>query len=788
MQNLLCLQSSNRIPVSDNFLLFNQPLSYNRFQTRQNWAGQGQVLKTKGLFPPLHLRSYTAMKNDNQKLFGTLTGVFVPTLLTILGVIMYLRLGWVVGNAGIFGGVLIIMLSVGITLATGLSLSSIATNTRLEAGGPYAIISKSLGLEVGGSVGVPLYLSQALAVAMYVFGFREGWHWIFPHHPALLVDLGLFCVIFLIAYISARFAFQIQYLVMAVIAGSIIAVLGNLDVWTSTVKITWWGEFPGARESGFVGTNFWVVFAVFFPAATGIMAGANMSGELKDPRRAIPAGTLGAIALSSVIYLILAVWIAKAGSNEELLNSYTIMIDKSLYGPLVVAGLLGATFSSALSSLVGAPRILAALGRNGILTRQEWVAKTSASGEPRRAMAITGIIVLGALMLRDLNLIAPLITMFFLIAYAVINIVVLIESSLCLTSFRPTLRIPRIIPALGTIGCIFAMFIVNPTFSLMAVMVVIAIYSWILWRGVARKSDDVRSGIFISLAEWAAARVMEREMQAVRAWKPNLLVPVEDPAEVRGEFKLLLDLCLPEGNIKILSIAAEDTVADLTPRTRALSKSFQDKGVFTTWSIIDSAGYSTGIVTGLQALESAFFRPNIIFLRLPEPTGDYERLKEVIRESDRLGLGIMLLGMHPKAGLGRTQVINLWIPPFDTASPLADSLNLHNMNLAVLTAYRLTKAWKGTLNLITVVEDGSKKSAAARTIEEMRELTRIPKSASILIMVGDWESRLHEAPQSDMDILPLRPEDDLDYVKRMVDITRSSCLFVKDSGRESAVA
>jgi len=123
------------------------------------------------------------------KPFGTFGGVFTPTLLTILGVIMYLRLPWVVGNAGLLGSALIMLVAMGITTATGLSLSSIATNTRLGAGGPYAIIARSFGLEVGGSVGVPLYLSQALAVAMYVFGFREGWNWIFPGHPAIVVDL-----------------------------------------------------------------------------------------------------------------------------------------------------------------------------------------------------------------------------------------------------------------------------------------------------------------------------------------------------------------------------------------------------------------------------------------------------------------------------------------------------------------------------------------------------------------------------------------------------------------------
>jgi len=276
--------------------------------------------------------------------------VFTPTLLTILGVIMYLRLPWVVGNAGLLGGLAVVGLAVGITAATGLSLSSIATNTRIGAGGPYAIISKALGLEIGGSVGVPLYLSQALAVAMYIFGLREGWNWIFPTHPPLLIDLAAFALILSIAYVSAELAFKVQYVVLAIIAASLIAVLGNLDVWRSGNAIELMGSFRGSPENGFSGTDFWAVFAVFFPAATGVMAGANMSGELKDPRRSIPLGTLSAIALSTVIYVALSVWSAKAAGSEDLTANYTIMMDRSLWAPIVVAGLLGATFSSALSS------------------------------------------------------------------------------------------------------------------------------------------------------------------------------------------------------------------------------------------------------------------------------------------------------------------------------------------------------------------------------------------------------------------------------------------------------
>ena len=248
----------------------------------------------------------TETRQPQRPLFGTFSGVFTPTLLTILGVIMYLREGWVVGNAGLLGAWLVILMSFAITAATALSLASITTNIRIGAGGAFSIISQSLGLEVGGSIGLPLFISQALAVAMYIFGFRAGWLFVFPHHPALVVDLLAFVLLFGIGYASAGLAFKVQYLILAIIVCSLISVAAAAFSGSMSQPVQWWGDFPGSPEEGFKGIGFWAVFAVFFPASTGIMAGANMSGDLKNPRRSILVGTLWAIGLSLVVYLLLA--------------------------------------------------------------------------------------------------------------------------------------------------------------------------------------------------------------------------------------------------------------------------------------------------------------------------------------------------------------------------------------------------------------------------------------------------------------------------------------------------
>jgi amino acid transporter len=723
----------------------------------------------------------------------TFGGVFTPTLLTILGVIMYLRLGWVVGNGGLIGALLVIGLAVGITAATGLSLSSIATNTRLGAGGPYAIISKSLGVEVGGSVGVPLFVSQALAVAMYIFGFREGVVWLLesmgltlPPSVPLVIDLATFALVFTIAYVSAEFAFKVQYVIMAVIGVSLVLILGSSAGWDTSREILWVGDWRGSVEDGFAGTSFWVVFAVFFPAATGVMAGANMSGDLENPRRAIPWGTLSAIGLSTVVYVLLAVWLARAGTAEELTSNYTFLIDASLWGPGVLAGLLGATLSSALSSLVGAPRILIALVGDKVVPAVAGIEQLSDKGEPRRAMIASAALVLAALLLRDLNAIAPLLSMFFLITYFVINLVVLVESTLGLQSYRPTLRVPRVVPALGAVGCIFAMFIVNPTVSLVAVAVVVGLYGMILRRGVSSK-DDSRSGIFSAVAEWAAARATEYEAVNPRAWKPNLLVPVQDTAELRGDFQLLNDLVRPEGTIKLLGVAAEADVPDVTARMNRLGKEFRSKGVFTTSSVLDSTDLTSGVVSGIQSLRSAFFRPNVLFLDLGSPGRDAE-LEQLWRETRRLKMGLAVLAEHPQAGLGRRSVVHLWFDPKLTALTPSEALYEGQMHLALLMALRLRKAWDAELRVFGLALEEEDRAEVQAWLAELFDLVRVPSGVVAEVVVGDLSTALRSAPQSDLDILGLPPVPSATALRRYVEESRSACVFFGDSGMESALS
>ncbi len=716
------------------------------------------------------------------KLFGTFTGVFLPTLLTILGVIMFLRQGWVVGNAGLLGAWLIILLAFSITICTALCLSSITTNIRIGAGGAFSVISQSLGLEVGGSIGIPLYLCQALAVAMYIFGFRSGWQWLFPEHPALVVDLVVFAIVFAIAFTSAGFAFKIQYFILGVIGISLLSIGISALQGSMQYPIQWWGEFPGSVENDFSGIGFWAIFAVFFPASTGIMAGANMSGELENPRKNIPLGTMSAIGVSLVVYLVLAYWLARSATPQELVENYNIMIDKAAWGPAVLAGLLGATFSSALSSLVGAPRILQALGTHNILPKGKWFGELSPKGEPRNALYLTGAITLAVLMLRDLNTIAPLITMFFLLTYTMINMVVFIEQNLKLISFRPTFRVPYVVPLLGMVGCIFAMFIINPVFSLIAVAVVVVIHTMLIKRSLNAPFGDVRSGIFVAVAEWAVKKIGNLDVPVERVWKANLLFPIERPDHADRYYDFVKDLSYPKGFLKIVGLTRDENEEVLTREVKRFVEAIKAEGIFATWSLITVAEFAKNLTAGIETFRSSFLKPSFILLTMPEDTEREDKIMNVINTCRENRIGVLLVDEHKIRRMGKKNKINIW---FERQAGNWDiDVELGENDLAVLIAYKLKLNWNADLQFVAKIESESEREQADEFLELVSEFSRLSDVGRQSLLATESD----QIPWADLNVFTLPQEIDFEELRTYSQRLDATCVFTLDSGEENALS
>lgn len=716
--------------------------------------------------------------------FGTFNGVFMPTLLTILGAVMYLRTGWVVGNAGLGGGLVIILLANVITISTGLSISSIATNIRVRAGGAFSIISQSLGLEVGGSVSVPFYLAQAISVAFYIFAFSEGWQRIFPEHPLWLVVFASFGACFAIASISVKLVTQVRYPILFIITASLISIsLGSFaDLGGVGLKQQpeIWGEF----SSG----HFWQIFAVFFPAATGILTGVNMSGTLKDPRRSIPRGVMAAIILSMFVYMGLAVWVAYVATPAELIGNVTIMVDRAWYGPAVLVGILAATFSAALNSLASAPRVLQPIAQYGILPGGQIFARQTASGEPRPAMYLTGAIGLGTILFGlvggGLNAIAPLMTMFFLIVYAMLNAVIMLEQMAGLVSFRPLFPIPRLVPVIGLVGCVFAMFLINPIFSLAAVTIIILFYSYLSRRDLQAPWSDVRSGLFVTLSEWAAKRVISLPTSQERAWKPSLLVPVRSAQSLLGSYRFIRALTAPRGSVHVLGLY----YAEEKERLRGLESfvyAFANDNIFARMVLLEMKDYAFSLRTSFEILRGVFFRPNILLLSITHHTEE-ATLQFLLDRAEENEIGAILFAQHPEAGLGQEQTINVWIR--DQSPDWEVGLRLSNLDLALLLAYQLARNWGGTITLITLVADPQQQANGEAFMVDLLKVGRMPRPTRTVVEVDTLQNYLPRSPRADLNVFGLQDQVSLDFIERMVTETEASCIFVRDSGQESALA
>jgi len=722
------------------------------------------------------------------KKFGTMAGVFAPTFLTILGVIMYIRLPWVVGNAGVLGTLGIIAVSVAITGATAISLSSITTNIRIGSGGAFSLISQSLGLEIGGAIGIPFYIAQAIAVAMYVFGFREGLETILPQFSPLVLDMMVFALVLGIAFISTSFAFKIQFVIMGIIILSLASIVGGLFVNELNYDFQWFGEFPGSKENNFSGSSFWLVFAIFFPAVTGVMAGANMSGDLKNPRKSIPYGTLSAVLITTLVYVGLVFVAALLATPDDLVKDYNLFIDKAYYGPIVLAGLLGATLSSALGSYVGAPRILLALGEKKIIPKSGFWAKVSKSGEPINAMLFTAIVVLIGLSFRDLNAIAPLITMFFMITYGMVNVVALVEQSLALPSFRPTMKINFLIPLIGAIGSLTVMFIISAIVAMVSLILIVVFYFYLVNKKLQSEAGDSRSGLFTALSEWAMKKTINlSSSKEVRSWRPDLMIPVTNPKYIRSSFKLVESLVAPKGSVKLLAIKNEkmdDTlVRKLDVFLAEMAQRLKQQGIATSHSYVSGNELSNILRISMQSLNAAFFKPNTIFLSLDHNEENHEAYTKIINTAMQNNYGIILYIPFENVGLSLEKDITLWIK--NLPANWKDTYNLNNNDLAILLSILLKRNWNGRLKVYVTNTNGN-----IMTPEDLlyfNEVVRFPTDSKVRIYDSANEIQMLKDDTSDIDVFSLNEDFNLNELIRTVNHTRTSAIFCADSGKENAL-
>ena len=456
---------------------------------------------------------------------GTFAGVFTPSALTILGIILFLRLGYVVGNSGLGRSLLIIGLANAISVLTSISLSAIATNLRVKGGGDYYLISRTLGVEFGGAIGIVLFLAQSVSIAFYCIGFGEAMGDILPSaeflSPRLIASLAV-AFLFIFAWLGADWATRFQYVVMALLVVALFSFFtGGISKWDASLFSSNWlpTESPG----------FWLIFAIFFPAVTGFTQGVSMSGDLKDPGKSLPLGTFCAVGISIFVYFGVAIVFAGALPGSTLAQDYTSMKRVAWFAPLIDAGVIAATLSSAMASYLGAPRILQSLSADRIFSFLLPFAKGSgATNNPRRGVLLSTGIAFITISLGNLNVIAPIVSMFFLISYGLLNYATFYEAQSSSPSFRPKFRWfhPRL-SLLGFLCCLGTMLAIDLTAGVIAISVLFSIYQYLKrTSGPARWADSSRSHHLQQIREHLIAA--STGLEHPRDWRPQILAFTED--------------------------------------------------------------------------------------------------------------------------------------------------------------------------------------------------------------------------------------------------------------------
>jgi len=665
---------------------------------------------------------------------GTFGGVFTPSILTILGVIMYLRFGWVVGNVGLIGTLLIVTLSTGITLLTALSIAAIATDQRVRIGGAYYMISRSLGIESGGAIGIPLYLAQALSVALYTVGFAESMVDAFPMLDLKLIGIITTIAVAILALVSAKAAIRAQYFIMFGIVLSLLSLVFGSPAEQSHIEM--WGAAQRHSE------GFWTVFAVFFPAVTGIMAGVNMSGDLKDPGTSIPKGTFWAIGVGYIIYMGLPILLANRADALTLIEDPLIMRKISYWGDAILIGVWGATLSSAMGSILGAPRVLQALARDGVLPRWlRWLGRGDGEDDtPRIGTLVTMGVALVAVWLGNLNVIAPILTMFFLTTYGVLNVTAGIERLLGSPSFRPKFKVHWSFSLLGAIGCVAVMLLINTVATVIAAVFVMLIFVWLERRELQSAWGDVRRGIWMALTRAGLMR-LDSTVEA-KTWRPHPLVLSGAPTKRWHLIDLASSLTHNRGILTISTVLKDDNIT--TERKQTLEKNIREflakrsiQGLVRVTTAPDSFQGAKDLVEayGLGALV-----PNTIILGGSESPKVRDKYCDMISSFYAQQRNIIAVHNNKEKGFGQRKRIDVWWGGLKG-----------NGGLMMILAYLLQssrKWWDAQVNIKMVIKDPKAVVSTQKNLDRIIQKIRIDANAEVLVSNGkSFDEILYQSSQ-----------------------------------------
>ena len=626
-----------------------------------------------------------------QKSKFTTLPVFLTAISTILGAVMFLRFGFAVGSVGFMGTLLIIFIGHLVTIPTAMALAEIATNQKVEGGGEYFIISRSFGINIGAAIGIALYFSQAISVAFYVIAFAESFEvikpWVEAHFGYEIFDNRLFSIpallllIWLMVTKGANMGMKALYIVVTILAISLIFFFAGSTSFGETFDTSLLFKNIEADK------GFFFVFAIIFPAFTGMTAGVGLSGDLKDPKKSIPLGTLSATIIGMIIYVFIAYKLASSASTTDLISDQLIMSKIAFWGPIIPIGLAAATISSALGSFMVAPRTLQAIGGDKVFPitfMNSWVSKgTDTTHEPRNATIITSLIAFVFVLMGDVNAVAEIISMFFLVTYGSLCLISFMQHFAADPSYRPSFRSKWYLSLLGTIMCIYLMFKINTPYALAAIVLMILIYLYISSKsGTKSGMASIFQGVIQQLSRRLQVFLQKAEKQSTEEeWRPAVICLSQDSFKRLGALELMkwishsygfgMYLHLEKAYLSRESKSSADVILEKLIHNVAENKS----NVFVETMVTPST--TSAIAHAIQQPGISGQPNNMILFEFKR--GETEWLSEIFDNYNlikTIGLDIGILASSDR-GFGYKKDIHIWIRKED----------FENANLMILLSY-----------------------------------------------------------------------------------------------------
>ncbi len=663
--------------------------------------------------------------------FGT-APVFLASISTILGAIMILRFGYAVAHTGLAGALWIIVLGHMVTFPTAMAIAEIATNRRVEGGGEYFIISRSFGTTIGGTIGIALYLSQAVSVAFYMIAFAEAFQ---PLAPWLQANFFLALEPRMISLPAAFLLLGLVYLRGAKLGVSALwVVVGVLAV---ALTMFFLGSPTGGEEEmGRIGERmpdadpFILVFAIVFPAFTGMTAGVGLSGDLANPRRAIPLGILLATALGFVVYIAQVIKLSVSAPPELLAGDQLIMSRIALWGPIIPIGLGCATLSSAIGSILVAPRTLQAMARDRIVPfprLNRFLGRGAGkTNEPRNATLLTAILVLIFVSLGSINVVARIISMFFMLTYGSLCAISFLEHFAARPGYRPSFRSRWYISLLGAIMCILMMFQMDPVFAVMSILIMGVLYRSIQAGGTGAIDDlaAIFRGVFTQ-----ATRYMQVKLQRSSSywfttdWRPSVIMVNERTFERTAPLQFLSWICHRYGFGTYLHFIKgqlnDETYRESRKVLAKLIRSTEHRGRGVFMDTMVSPSMRSALAQSLQVPGVTGMENNTILFEMSRH--DEEKLLREIIEGCLMAGATRLNNLvlcHTDHFFGNRREIHLWLTWHD----------YQNANLMILLAYILLghPDWRDAeISIFAAIPSGKAEEETTR-LQELISGGRLP--------------------------------------------------------------